>query len=168
MNNTIKKYNKTKILKSLGLIFCVFGFFVAVNTSYAQGVLGTVANLAGKSIIDIFSWGITIVLYILSTIFASILMIGGWVFDWALNLNSAILQNPAVRVGWPIARDITNLGFVLLILIIAFSTILRMGEFTAKKALPKLIIAALLINFSLLFVGMFLDFTGILTNFFIN
>ena len=164
MSNKAKKWDKAKMLKLLGITLCVFGFFMAINTSYAN----VLTDIAGKSIIDFFSWGISIVLYILSTIFASILMIGGWVFDWTLNLNSAILDNPAVRVGWPIARDITNLGFVLLILVIAFSTILQMGSFTAKKALPKLIIAALLINFSLLFVGIFLDFCGIITNFFIN
>lgn len=168
MKDIVKKNNKAKTLKLIGIGLCVFGFFMLINTSQAQSVVGTAMSLAGKSILDIFSWGISIILYILSTIFASILMIGGWVFDWTLNLNSALLENPAVRVGWPIARDLTNLGFVLVILIIAFSTILRMGDFTAKKALPKLIIAALLINFSLLFVGIVLDFTGILTNFFIN
>jgi hypothetical protein len=107
-------------------------------------------------------------LYLAGFIFSKILFLAGLVLNWVLILNSEIVDNPAVQIGWKIARDIANLGFVLLIIIIAFGTILRNESFQAKKALPKLIIAALLINFSILIATMALDFAGVFMNFFLH
>lgn len=88
--------------------------------------------------------------------------------DFFLKLNSGILNNPFVINGWQISRDLANLGFVLFIIIIAIATILRYQEYAAKSTLAKLIAVALLVNFSLLGAGVFVNFSNMLTNFFIN
>ncbi|MBI3114761.1 MAG: hypothetical protein HYZ07_02265, partial [Candidatus Harrisonbacteria bacterium] len=54
------------------------------------------------------------------------------------------------------------------IIAIAFATILRSEQYGAKKLLGKLIIVALLINFSLLIPGVILDGTHVFSNFFIS
>ena len=94
--------------------------------------------------------------------------LGGNLTNWTLNLNSQVIQSPTVKVGWVIARDLANLGFVLAIILIAFATILRMESYEMKKTLRNLIIAALLINFSLVIAGVFVDFAGVITDFFID
>ena len=58
-----------------------------------------------------------------------------------------------VKMGWKITRDLTNMFFVLILLVIAFATILRIETYGMKSLLPKLIIVALLINFSLVLAG---------------
>ena len=59
------------------------------------------------------------------------------------NLNNAFIQR-----GWKVIRDICNLFFLLVLLFIAFCTILQIEKYNAKKNLLTLILMALLINFS--------------------
>jgi len=113
-------------------------------------------------------WIVSTLLYIFGYFFSKLVMAAGYILNWSLTLNSNILDNPAVQIGWQITRDLSNLGFVFLIILIAFGTILRMGSFQIKSMLPKLIVAALLINFSLLIAAVFLDFAGVLMNYFFN
>src|SRR3989338_1860877 len=108
------------------------------------------------------------VFFIIGFIASWFVTIGGSLTNWALDLNRMVLQSPTVKIGWTVSRDIANLGFVLAIILIAFATILRFENYGMKKALSKLIIAALLINFSLVIAGVFMDFSGVLTNFFID
>lgn len=55
----------------------------------------------------------------------------------------------ATKTGWDITLGVANIFFVLLLLWIAVATIFDFEPWTARQLLPKLIIAALLINFSL-------------------
>ncbi|MEK7556417.1 MAG: hypothetical protein AAB538_00385, partial [Patescibacteria group bacterium] len=67
------------------------------------------------------------------------------------------LTNPFVQVGWPFVLGFANLGFVLGLLFIALATVLRIEGFAARRMLPRLLIAALLINFSLITAVFILD-----------
>lgn len=71
-----------------------------------------------------------------------------------------ITQYPIVQIGWRITRDLANMAFVLVLLYIAFGIILRLPKVNAKQILPKLIGAALLINFSLVLVGFAIDISN--------
>ena len=106
--------------------------------------------------------------YLLASAFGKIVFFAGQLTTWALNLNSHILETPTMRAGWVVSRDIANLGFVLAIILIAFMTILRLSSYQMKTVLWKLIVAALLVNFSLVIAGVFIDFAGVLTNFFLT
>jgi len=107
-------------------------------------------------------------MYILAMIASLIFWIGAQLIAFFMSLNMAIFDMPLVEVGWKIVRDIANLGFVLAIIIIAVATIVRYEEYGTKKLLPKLIAAAILVNFSLTIGAMFIDFSNTLTNFFIS
>ncbi|MEI7451679.1 MAG: MFS transporter [Candidatus Falkowbacteria bacterium] len=73
-----------------------------------------------------------------------------------------------VVFGWMIVRDICNMFFVLILLIIAFATILHVEEYNYKKWLPKLIMMAVLINFSRLICNIFVDFAQVVMLTFVN
>ncbi|TSD02283.1 MAG: Uncharacterized protein Athens071426_526 [Parcubacteria group bacterium Athens0714_26] len=98
----------------------------------------------------------------------TLMSIAGWFLNLSFDLNNHILQSNVVKIGWTVTRDIANLGFVLAIILIALATIIRMESYAMKKTLWKLIVAALLINFSLVIAGLIIDFGGMLTEFFIN
>lgn len=68
----------------------------------------------------------------------------------------------AVQQGWTIVRDLCNMFFILVLLVIAFCTILRIPSYEMKKALPKLIIMAVLINFSKTICGLIIDFAQVI------
>lgn len=67
----------------------------------------------------------------------------------------------AVDHLWGLVRDIFNLAFIFGLVYIGFKLILRTGESDAKKALVSIILAALLVNFSLFFAKAIVDFSNI-------
>ena len=78
--------------------------------------------------------------------------------QWFSNLNNMTLA------GWNFTSGVANMLLLLIFLVIAFAFILKIETFQAKKTLPKLIIVALLLNFSLLFVRMLFDIVQIVYN----
>jgi len=91
-------------------------------------------------------------------------------FSWVINVpmdNPALisLNNEFVMKGWTLVSGLVNMILILFFLAIAFAYIFKIETFTTKKVLPKLIIAALLVNFSLVFVKALLDISTILYNY---
>lgn len=92
--------------------------------------------------------------------------LAGLLVDVGYNLNAAILS--FAETGFRISLSVANLGFVLALIIMAFATILRYEEYGVKKLLGKLILAAVLVNFSMLIAGVFIDFSQVVTGVFIG
>lgn len=74
---------------------------------------------------------------------------------------SSFITNPMVTTGWPFVLGIANIGFMLALLFIAFATTLRLESFGVRRMLPRLLIAALLINFSLVITGLLIDISRV-------
>ena len=73
-------------------------------------------------------------------------------------LNASIIKSPSVKLGWTMTRNFANLGFVLAMIFIAYATMLRLQNYDIKM-LGRLVVIALLINFSLAISGVILDFS---------
>ncbi len=69
-----------------------------------------------------------------------------------------------VRAMWGFTSGITNMLLLIAFVVIALAIILGVESYGLKKALPKFVIVALLINFTLLFVGMGIDISNFLFN----
>lgn len=82
--------------------------------------------------------------------------------EYSLNMTSFINQLDIVGVGWKIFRDIANICFIFILLAIAIGTILRIDSYHVKKTLATVIVAALLLNFSLFFTKVVIDASNIL------
>ena len=78
--------------------------------------------------------------------------------DWIASLNDV------TQAGWNFVAGLSNMLLIVILIIIAFAFIFKIETFQAKKALPRLIGVALLINFSLLFVKMLVDIFQVLYN----
>jgi hypothetical protein len=89
---------------------------------------------------------------------------GAWLVDVFLDetIYTSVLNmkdtTSAVYIGWTTVRDACNTFFILFLLLIAFSTILRIQTYNAKSLLPKFIISLFLINFSAVIAMMVIDF----------
>lgn len=66
------------------------------------------------------------------------------------------------RGGWNIIKELCNFVLIIILLFIAFGTILRVESYNYKYLLVKLVVAALLINFSGVIAGIILDFSHII------
>jgi len=75
-----------------------------------------------------------------------------------------IQTNPMVQAGWRFTSGLANLFLILIFVVIAIAYILKLETFQAKKALPRLIMVALLLNFSLVFIGALVDISNIFYN----
>ena len=81
--------------------------------------------------------------------------------------NNFIYEQP-VLIGWKLVRDICNMFFVVILIIIAFSTVLGIQSFNYRNVLRKLVIMALLINFSKTISGFIIDFSQVVMLAFVN
>ena len=73
-----------------------------------------------------------------------------------------------VKLGWIMVRDVANMFFVVALLVIAFGTILGLEGYEWKKNLVKLILMAILINFSNLIAQIIIDVAHVFTITFLN
>ncbi len=77
--------------------------------------------------------------------------------------------NPVVGIGLNITQGFVNLLLVVVLVYVAISIALRLGgETNAKKIFVNLIIVALLVNFAPVLIGLIVDATNIVMNFFFS
>lgn len=108
-------------------------------------------------------------LYLIATFLKHFVGFAGNVLD--LTLNPSLYNftgNKMIIIGWSAVRDICNLFFLLVLLFIAFCTILQIPKYHARKTLLMLIIMALLINFSKPIAVFIFDGSQLLMNFFLS
>ncbi len=86
----------------------------------------------------------------------------------ALTVYSTLFtKSTFIPTAWAVVRDLSNLFFILILLYIAIQIILDMGH-DAKKMIVRVIIIALLINFSMFFTEVVIDTSNIVALIFYN
>ena len=75
-------------------------------------------------------------------------------------------QGSAIYKAWSAFRNLANIGFVVMLLVVIFSQVTSIGisNYNIKKILPKLIVTAILVNFSYLILGVLIDLSHIIGN----
>ncbi|MFA6307236.1 MAG: hypothetical protein WCS88_01405 [Patescibacteria group bacterium] len=121
----------------------------------------------------------------LALVEAVIQLVGGviWTFFmqpfvWILELELELLKLVAsyngftheagVTLGWIALRDLSNMFFILILLVISFATILRISSYGYQQLLKRTILVAILINFSKTIVGFFIDVVQVIMLTFIS
>ncbi len=74
----------------------------------------------------------------------------------------------AVTVGWVVIRDLANIFLVIAMLVVALGTLFNISAYEYKKTLPKLMVAAILVNFSKMIVGIAIDVGQVIMMTFVN
>ena len=142
----VKSGGKTDGLGQKRIQFKVPSLAVSLGNSNLLGCVGQII------------WGL---IYIPSTY---IIALAGWLFDitLAFTLSTKILNLGFAKNGWVVTRDLANMFFIFILLYIAIATILEIAAYNAKALLARLIIVALLLNFSLFFTRVIIDASNIL------
>jgi hypothetical protein len=76
----------------------------------------------------------------------------------------SITGNQMVENGWRFTAGIANMFLILIAIFIALTIILKIETFEGKKTFVRLVIAAILMNFSLVFIGILVDVANIFFN----
>jgi len=135
----------------LGLMSAIF---VASLCFFILFVVGDIAR--GESFGDSILMAIgDLFLWIASKFMGLTIFILKFVIEIA-SYNGYINSN-AVGLGWILVRDITNMFFVIILMLIAFGTVLGIEQYEWKKLLVKFVLAAILVNFSRVICGVIID-----------
>lgn len=118
--------------------------------SSSCGVLETLGEVAVDIIKGLTGLINSVILFIAGLFF----WLANQLIGTALDLNNDLAsgKESIVNAGHKIVLGVANMGFIVALAVIAFATMLRWEGFSYKKALPRVIIAALLINFGFFIV----------------
>lgn len=124
---------------------------------FSRGFAECLVRVALTSIGQAFMW-----------IGIQILSITGSFFEFAIRvtvkdsgsiLNSSFLKNP-IEVSWSLFRDVANIVIIAMFVFTAISLILGISEYGDKRRIARVLVVAILLNFSLLFTKMIIDFSN--------
>jgi len=176
LKEKLKKLNKKKLIVLLAAIsICII---LPLEIAHGQLAAETWAQIANDWLLQAIDKGLE---YLLVAVFLQVILqiilalsnfllgFAGGLLNWAITLNTSIpLTRCAsgvpciVDTGWVFTRDIANMFFILALVIIAFATILGIESYGMRRLLVPLILIALLLNFSQVFIGVVVDIANVL------
>lgn len=134
--------------------------------AWYEKILGSLGEITAKGIehavllaVDFIVTGIANFLFILSNFL-------GLVITLLILGMGGFVNGPAstgIQEAWKIIRDIANIGIVGGLVATAIGTIIQSKSYNINVTLAKLIIAALLVNFSYFFAGALIDIANVTT-----
>lgn len=108
---------------------------------------------------------------LINLVVGGILAIIAYIISWLVGLAVGVLvvvaqyqdflSEQPVMIGWRAVRDICYMFFVVVMLLIAFGTMLNIEAYHYKKLLPKMILMAILVTFSKSIAGFFIDISNV-------
>lgn len=135
-------------LKNVGATFIDYGI------ASVHKIIAAVAEGIGILLVSVFG----LVLALVSVIFDLVIKLS--VVDFGTYVDNI----RAIQVGWATLRNLANVFFIFIILFIALKTILQLTGGGEKQLLAKIIIVALLINFSAFFTKLVIDTSNVVAN----
>lgn len=140
----LSKKRKNFLIVSLSGLLVV----IAIPMTVKAGVIDGLASIMGSAISVIIN------------VLAKLITVELNIFSGFAQFNH-FLDVTAVKEGWKLVRDLCNMFFIVILLVISFATILRIESYAYKKWLGKLVIAAILINFSKTITGFFIGMSQV-------
>lgn len=119
------------------------------------GFIEPIANIIMSLMLEVMKLLIDLILWMVSALIS-------------IAKYNDFVNSPPVVIGWVLVRDVVNMFFIVVLLLVAFSTIIGYKDFHYKAVLPKLLLMAVLINFSRTLVGVLIDFSQVVTLTFVN
>lgn len=163
--------SKKRLKYIFSSIIVIFVCLLASKFVYAAEVGATEKNATGgdlfgsaigflvNNILKLVSYIVTSVVSLLITLLVQIIVVLG---------KTHATGSPAVAVAWTIVRDICNMFFIIIFMVIAVGTLLNQESYNAKKLLPKFLAMVVVINFSKIIFELAVSVSDSLMNMFIN
>jgi hypothetical protein len=90
------------------------------------------------------------------------LILNGAIFHTVVNTTENYKNLPAINEAWKVIRDVANMAFIFVLLYAAINTMIGRGRDT-QGLIVKIIVVAVLINFSLFFTKFIIDIANLLS-----
>ncbi len=182
-----------KFLSYILIIVVLIGFLAPATSLYAQDVVypgptdgSPVVNVGGagtsgtppenENDCTLFSnWdqcilnGLTRVAFIIMGLMSLLLYLAGTLLDFVItftivNMRENIKGLTGINIAWKVIRDLMNIAFIFLLVYEGIKIIVDQSDLTkVKKFVSMVVLASLLINFSLFFTKVLIDASNIVT-----
>lgn len=123
------------------------------------------AGDTGEKVVQAIAQLLAIVMHFLNALLWPVLIIIGDLMDTDLILGPGMEER--LKGIWIPVRDLVNIGFVLVLLVVAFYNVLGIGggegDLALKTALPKIAIGLVVVNFTFIAGKVVLDLTNVAT-----
>lgn len=150
----------------------------ATQAALAQKNAEAAASPAGDScgitnltacLVSGMAWIISEIEWLILAVAAGILGLANYLLGWStyvtvFQFGNLVGNSAGLLAAWGVMRDVANIVLLFGFIFLGVSTILNLphSEYTAKKAIPALIVFALLLNFSLFAVEAVIDVSNAL------
>ncbi|MFH0840579.1 MAG: hypothetical protein V1865_01150 [bacterium] len=135
--------------KYLSLIILMIMVGIIIATPAQAGILDWMTEKVILPIVGFICWLIISIVGKITVLLSSLVV--------SVASYDDFIGSPAVSAGWHIVRDLCNMFFILIMLIVAFATVLRVQKYNAASLLKYVLIYAILINFSKTICGLIID-----------
>lgn len=137
------------------------------DTADDGGWFGQAAKVFGGITLGAVLAPVAILMWVMFKIGSLLLGLAGILFNWTVGalvfqFAKFLGNSPGMLVGWGVLRDFGNIGLIFGFVFMGISTILDLHSYPWKKALPSLVIFAVLLNFSLFAAEAVVDSTNVL------
>lgn len=145
------------------MLILVIGLFFPVFDAKALLGLPSIGDISYQAAASMFAYSAYIMFAAIGTFMG--VLVG--MLDWVIKIR--IFTNiPVIESGWKIMRDFANMLFIIALIVMAYGTIFNLKGYDFRSLIPRFIIIAVLINFSLVLSGLMIDATQILNNTFLK
>lgn len=136
----------------LAFAVTALGIFALARPTFALDM-----NDVTEAALSVIGWICSMIIFLLGKL---IIIVVNILIGFAQ--YNGFVTSGAVTLGWPLVRDMVNMFFIVVLLVSAFATIVRYKEFHYATVLPKLLLMAVLINFSKTLIGLLIDFSQVI------
>lgn len=168
LRTTVRGFNP--ICGWSGFVILTVIVFMVPEIAHASASLASLASL-WSAFGNLASWSFEQVFQGLAagilSLTGALLWIAGEFLDFVtdqlvVNMADFIDDVTAIRASWVILRDVANMAFIFVLLYAAIATILNIPNFNVKGVMVRVVIFALLLNFSFFFGSVVIDASNIL------
>ncbi len=135
--------------KKVGII-AIFLILLLLPLGASAGMIDKLAEFVGSIIYWTLFWPFVLIMQLEMVLLPIVAQYGDFV------------REEKVVETWKILRDLANMFFIVLLLIMSFGTILQLKGYGYKNLLSSILIMAILINFSRTIIGLAVDFVQII------
>ena len=149
---SLKNFKKTKATKRLTLVI----FVLSILSLTVLTPLSVNAGL-GDAMTNVVAWLLDLIMSLIGALISLVLSV-------LINIAqfNEFTSATAVTTGWVLVRDICNMFFIVILLVISVGTVLGIQSYSYKNFLKKIIMMAILINFSKTIAGFLIDLSQII------
>ena len=160
-----------KLFPYILVIIIAFGIFIPTHFADAQtqavtnfllsGISGTAKAIVAPIVSFIF--------YLLQKVIALFMGISGVVLNYTIqetivDMSANLRTMTGINIAWKVIRDIMNIGFIFMLVYYGIMLIIGQGNVaTIRKFIIGIVLASILINFSLFFTKVIIDGSNIVT-----